>query len=477
MTHKAKNQTQELIDTISKGLGNLAHGVSGLTKIPTNRVTSLTPGKDLASGTVIEAVGIPLYVDDVNDYAAYGLTETGWYVFARILAEHGNEVTAETEITGAAGYIAAIGSDHVDVAVRFDVAAASQKVIVDWGTYEDTFIFKATDLAVRNLDYRTTFYIYDLARFVTWSYALTADAAFVGTVYYTEDGGVYTQAAVKAGAAIPENTYYVHSYALTEDTTFQEGKVYYTLSDDVYSAATVTAGEAVAENTYYEDVYTLTTDKVFGGSKYFVEDDGEYEQAAVKGGEAVPVFYKDEYTLTEDATFQENKTYYTEDGGVYSEATVTPGDAVTAETYYEHSYVRVTGEFEQNVAYYTKAGDVYSAATVTPGDAVPEYYVHSKVTISGMTRNVTYVLNETIDCPQEYVLPEIEDDTHGCWFEFRLRHSGSFSSELIVPEGVKVATEHTQAETAGLNMVNLHYTKVDGVKLWRFMNTHSSIPT
>lgn len=30
--------------------------------------------------------------------------------------------------------------------------------------------------------------------------------------------------------------------------------------------------------------------------------------------------------------------------------------------------------------------------------------------------------------------------------------------------------------TAGVNMINLHYTVVDGVKIWRFMNTHSGIP-
>ena len=94
-----------------------------------------------------------------------------------------------------------------------------------------------------------------------------------------------------------------------------------------------------------------------------------------------------------------------------------------------------------------------------------------------MARNVTYQLDEIIDCPQEYILPEIEDDGHGAWYEIRLRHAGSYSSTLVVPEGVKIATEHTQAETAGMNMVDLHYMSIDGIKLWRFMNTHSSIPS
>ena len=42
-----------------------------------------------------------------------------------------------------------------------------------------------------------------------------------------------------------------------------------------------------------------------------------------------------DYFLTYDSTFDGDKTYYTESGGVYSTATVTPGDPVTANVYYE----------------------------------------------------------------------------------------------------------------------------------------------
>lgn len=78
----------------------------------------------------------------------------------------------------------------------------------------------------------------------------------------------------------------------------------------------------------------------------------------------------------------------------------------------------------------------------------------------------------------EFVLPEIEDDCHGAWYEIRCRHAGEYSMTLTPPgDDVKIATEHTQKETAGMNMINLHYTVVDGVKLWRFLNTHSSIPS
>ena len=122
-----------------------------------------------------------------------------------------------------------------------------------------------------------------------------------------------------------------------------------------------------------------------------------------------------------------------------------------------------------------KDGSTYTQVTATAGEPVPAIYVHEKIRFEGMVRNITYRFNKIIDCPSEFVLPEIEDETHGCWFEIRLRHSGSFSSTLIPPsDDIKIATEHTQTETKGMNMVDLHYTNVAGAKVWRFMNTHSS---
>lgn len=289
------------------------NGIPALLK-QAGRVASLdsTP---LAAGETIHAVGIPVYVADaaLENYAAYGLTDTGWYVFARITAPEGITVSDGTSVEGAAGSIITPGADHVDVAVRFQVAAETQAVSVTWELGSmDKFVFAAPDLATRNLDYRTTFYVYDAAPFVTWHYALTTDE------------------------------------------TFQEGK------------------------------------------KYYTEEDGEYTLAEVTAGEAVP-----------------------------------------ADTYYNHS----------------------------------------KITFSGMARNITYRLDEIIDCPSEFILPEIEDETHGCWFEIRCQHAGEYSMQLVPPEGVKIATEHTQKETAGINMIDLHYTVIGETKLWRFMNTHSSIPT
>ena len=282
-------------------------------EIPGSRVTSLTQ-TPLASVSVIESVGIPVYVNNVSQYAAYGITETGWYTFARIAAKKGVVVTAQTTVTGADGSIVTAGADHVDVAVRFEVAAASKTVSVIWnGSEADTFVFKATDLAVRNLDYRSTFYVYDISDYVTWSYALTTDTTFAeGKQYYTESGGVYTPAEVTTGANIPANT----------------------------------------------------------------------------------------------------------------------------------------------------------------------YYNHSKLTFSGMIRNVTYRLNEIVDCPIEIVLPAVPDDGYGAWFEIQMQFSGSSSITLLPPDAtVKIGTASTQGQTAGINVVDLTYSDVNGVKIWTLLNTHTNIPT
>ena len=275
------------------------------------RVTSLT-GVQLNRRTY-EAVGIPVYVANVVEYSAYGLTGTGWYVFARIAAKAGTLVTGQTVVTGAAGYIATVGSDHVDVAVRFEVASISKEVTVAWGEQTETFVFRATDLAVRNLDYRTTFYVYDLGPFVTWTYTLTAD------------------------------------------TTFAANKRYFTLVDGTYVEAEVTAGASVPANTYYN---------------------------------------------------------------------------------------------------------------------------HSKLHLAGMVRNVTYRLNEMVDAPIEIVLPTVPDDGYGAWFEIQMQYSSSYSVTLQPEDStVKVGTTNTQAQTAGINVIDLQYADVNGVKMWTLLNTHTNLPT
>lgn len=351
----------------------------------------------------IVAHGIPVYIDEtkIDDYAEWGITEYGWYAFAKILGKTEDVlVTDATTITGASGYKAEVGNNYVEVAISFEVAAMSKIITVAWTEDNvETFHFSPTDLAIRNLDYRVTFYVYDI-----------------------ED---------------PDHNYAHWEYTPATDAKFVADKRYYTKDGDTYTLAEVTADEDVP-----------------------------------------PLYYEDKYELTTDEKFATGKVYYTKDGETYTAAEVTVDADVPADTYYEHSYVMTEDTtFATGKTYYTKSGTEYTAAEVTAGEAVPTvYYVHSKVTFSGMTRNITYVCNTPIDCPSVFDLPEIEDETHGCWFEIRFRHTGSFSSTLKVPEGVKVATEHTQAETAGINMVDLHYTAIGNTKVWRFMNTHSSIP-
>lgn len=292
-----------------------AESASAAAAIATNRVFSLDGTELVCSGALVQAVGIPAYVDDVSGYSEYGITKTGWYIFARITAKTGVVVSDTTAVIGADGSIVTTGATYVDIAARFEVAARAKVVSVIWDATEtDNYVFSAPDLAVRNLDYRTTFYIYDLAPFTTFSYALTADA------------------------------------------TFSAAKNYYTLGED----------------------------------------------------------------------------------GTYTLAVVTAGEAIPADTYYNHS----------------------------------------KVHFEGMTPNVTYKLDEIIDCPLEVQLPEVEDDGHGAWFELQLRYNNSYSTTLLFPsDEVKAGTASTQAQNAGINVVDLHYTNVDGSKLWTLLNSHSNIPT
>ncbi len=90
---------------------------------------------------------------------------------------------------------------------------------------------------------------------------------------------------------------------------------------------------------------------------------------------------------------------------------------------------------------------------------------------------MTYRLDEMVDCPIEITLPEIADDGHGAWFEIQMRYQGSHSCTLLPPEGVKIGTAQTQAQTAGINTIDLQYTDVDDVQMWTLLNTHSNIPT
>lgn len=311
--------TDETGQRIAGSLRTLNEALWGFSEIAPqvrSRVEALGQTR-IASGNVVEGVGIPEYVADPMTKSEYtGLDEPGWYMFVRISAKEGVTVTEDFVISGQDGIIDPVdGDDHVDIAVKFEVAAQTREVTLQWSEdLEETFLFRAVDLAVRNLDYRTTFYIYDISEFASWTFALTTDETFVeGKNYYTRD------------------------------------------AEDNYILAEVTAGEAVPANAYYN---------------------------------------------------------------------------------------------------------------------------HSKLTFSGMTRNVTYKFDELVDCPIEIVLPEVPDDGYGCWYEIQMRYDAERSCTLLPTDtSVKIGTATTQAQKAGINVIDLQYTDVDGVKMWTLLNTHSDIPT
>lgn len=181
-----------------------------------DRIISLSSQTKIAPEAIlIETIGAPEYVEekDLASYSDYNLTTPGWYVFARIKSKKGISITNGFSIEGVEGYkTPAVGATSVDVAVKFDVLAESQLVAINWGESTETFLFKSTDLATRNLDYRVTFYLYNIDDYTTWEYKLTTDSTFTDNQkYYTKNGSEYILAEVTTGESIPENTYYIHS--------------------------------------------------------------------------------------------------------------------------------------------------------------------------------------------------------------------------------------------------------------------------
>lgn len=273
------------------------------------RIQTLDDTK-LASDNVIETAGIPVYVseNDFSNYAVYGINETGWYIFVRINAPHGVAVDNGFSISGADKYITPQkNAKYVDVAIRFDASAASKTVDVNWGELTEIFVFRSTDLAVRNLDQRVTFYVYDISDYTTW-----------------------------------------------------------------------------------------------------------------------------EYELTSDETFAEDTNYYILSNGEYKLAEITPGNAIPANTYYKHS----------------------------------------KVIIEGFPRNISYTC-DIIDCPMEIILPEVDGDGYGAWFEIQMTFTGSFSVTLTPPEGVRISKTFIQTPAAGINILNCQYHLKD--KVWLIANNKWTI--
>lgn len=183
-------------------------------EVETPRVVSLDDTY-LDCNQTVETVGIPVYVssESLENYSQFGITDFGWYVFSRVKAKCTVFVEEGFEISGVDGLIEPeIGSDHVDVAIKFGVAAESRKVNINWGSCSESFIFRATDLAIRNLDQRVTYYVYDISDYATWEFALTTDTTVVeGKRYYILEDEEYKLAELTVGDEIPAETYYKHS--------------------------------------------------------------------------------------------------------------------------------------------------------------------------------------------------------------------------------------------------------------------------
>lgn len=211
------------------------------------RITPISESVDIDH--VYETVGCPEYINtsDLIKYSSFGLSESGWYLFARINSRYGESVSEGFSIVGASGVITPlIGSDHVDIAVRFGVIAESQRVIVNWGASEEIFVFKATDLAIRNLDYRVTFYLYNIDDYCEWTYEITTDTKFVKDKgYYKLIDGQYVKQDVRTDEAIPANMYYCHKSLAIKDFT---RNMSYTLDTTVDCPVTIHLPEISDDN-------------------------------------------------------------------------------------------------------------------------------------------------------------------------------------------------------------------------------------
>lgn len=141
-----------------------------------------------------------------------------------------------------------------------------------------------------------------------------------------------------------------NTYSETEDTEFLENKNYYMLDNNNYvllqNGIDYNIGDSI--ESYFTLVYEAQPYKPLLKYKYWKYGDNEPEtyehiipssEISVSNGIFSVKDYEigstSEYILTEDTTFQDGKTYYTLVGTTYSEATVTVGDTIPSNTYYE----------------------------------------------------------------------------------------------------------------------------------------------
>lgn len=200
---------------------------------------------------------------------------------------------------------------------------------------------------INNLDVRitnTVGKVGELEETVYGEYVLTEDTTFIADKTYY----------VKVG----DDDYEPYEqYELTTDETFQSGTTYYYLVDgeyEVYSnynvgdeipentiyIANYTIGSSIPSNTYYDLIEQSSLEKRLSVAEETLTEQGltlEIKTAKIDNEGNAQEFLStgSTYSLTSDSTFQSGKQYYKKSGSNYIAATVTVGDTIPSNTYYE----------------------------------------------------------------------------------------------------------------------------------------------
>ena len=207
------------------------------------------------------------------------------------------------------------------------------------------------------------------------------------------------------------------TYGETQDTEFLDNKNYYMLDNNNYillqSGVDYQIGDSIEFyfTTVYDESGTYKPTIKYKYWKYGEDEPTTYENIisneniTVSNGVFSVSDYEigstSEYILTEDTTFQDGKTYYTLTGTTYSEVTVTVGDTIPSDTYYETNPMY----FDPNYAYRVKiyAEDKFTNAesnelSITIGEATWTEYKDrvdfKKLTIKG--KPTGYYVGDTI---------------------------------------------------------------------------------
>lgn len=244
-----------------------------------------------------------------------------------------------------------------------------------------------------------------------------------GNNYYTGEYP-YTEANIQKGDYISGDYYErseVYSYVLTQDKYSTNRNKYYKYNSETntYTRVRINVGTDLSDRgDLYEISYSLTTDTVYRYNAVYMVKQAVYKAATVTVGDAVQenTYYElndNVYSLTTDTTFEEGKTYYLYSGTNYVNASYNVGDEITGEVYspsYEYTKTEDT-IFSNSKAYYVLLTDnkyYYSQAKVTVGDTVTsdKYYVLNDNNEYVLTTDETFVEGTTYYVKSTFVAGE-----------------------------------------------------------------------